>query len=183
MSDDLLVVEPDEAKNDKTMGALRALSADLQQKGIRSALHKGGLPLVKAMRSLAPDDRTTSGSHLQQAINKTNVKSGDGLLTGQGRRFADIGKDEIALVIGPNKKIGGISVHGTASITEWGAKPHTIMPKHGVLNIAGRFFTGSIHHPGVTGTGWMARTLDMAGNRYYEQFYHGLERFMDKYGH
>jgi len=182
LNDEFLSVEPEKDQNKETLEALQALSADLQEKGVRSALHSGGNLIVRAMKANAPDDKRTLGSHLAMSINKTQVKTGAGVLTGQGGRFVALKSGEVGLVIGPNKKLGGRSTHGTASITEWGARAHTIGTAQTLFRIAKSYFFGPIYHPGVRGTGWMSKSMDAAGSAYEQQFYLGLEKWLDKHG-
>lgn len=180
-SDQLIDIDPAE-ENKETLDSLQALSADLQEKGVRSALHSGGNLIVRAMKANAPDDIFTAGSHLSLAINKTQVKTGQGVLTGQGRRYISLGNDEVGLVVGPNRNIGGRSTHGTASITEWGAKPHTIGTSDTLFRIGRSFFYGPIYHPGVKGTHWMSRAYEQSASGYEQQFYIGMEKWLDKHG-
>lgn len=182
LNDELLSVEPDKNHNKATLDSLQALSYDLQEKGVRSALHSGGNLIVRAMKSSAPDDHATTGSHLARSINKTQVKRGQGVLTGQGRRYIALGNGEVGLVIGPNKKVGGRSAHGTASILEWGAKPHTIGTSKTFFHVGSSYFFGPIQHPGVRARHWMSKAMDAAGSGYEQQFYIGLEKWLDKHG-
>ena len=169
-------------ENEKTLNELQALSADLQEKGVRAALHASSIPLVKAMRSKAPDDRSTAGSRLAQAINKTQAKTGAGVITGAGGRSVNLDSGEVGLIIGPNKKVDGRSVRGVAIITEWGAKAHKISAKNNIFKIGPRIFRGTINHPGVKAQHWMSGAFTSVEGQYQEGFYRGLEKWMNKHG-
>lgn len=54
------------------------------------------------------------------------------------------------------------AIHPLAPIVEFGAKPHTITPKHKVLRLAdGSFVTGPIRHPGAPARPFLRPTLPL----------------------
>ena len=180
---DFLEIAPDTAKNTRTINELNELSADLQQKAIRSSLHAAAVPLVQAMKSAAPDDPSTPWSSLSASINKVAAKTGKSVRTGAGVRTVSLGENEVALIVGPNKKIKGRNMHGVASITEWGSKQHIIGPKADKnMRIGKTFVAGTVMHPGVRAKHWMSGALQDTESRFEALFYTGLEKWLNKYG-
>lgn len=54
------------------------------------------------------------------------------------------------------------AIHPLAPIVEFGAKPHTITPKHKVLRLAdGSFVSGPIQHPGARARPFLRPTLPL----------------------
>ena len=174
-----LAVDP---ANAKTLGELRSLSSELQQKGVRAALKAGAKPLQIAMKAAAPDDKKTAGSRLAKAINTTQAKTGQGVMTGLGGRNVSVGPDEVAVIVGPNKKVDGRRETGIAWMLEVGTKAHKISAKNNVLVIGKNFLSGDINHPGIRARNWMANSFIAASTQVEGQFYQGLEKWMDKHG-
>jgi hypothetical protein len=151
----------------KSIDTLKALSANLQQKGVLSALHVAARPLIIAMRANAPDDPATGGSRLAVAVNKTRAKPGRKIATGRGYRVVKSEAEEIALLVGPNKKVTGKYVGYIGWFLEQGAKAHRI---------------GKGQHPGIAPRRWMSRSLESSESMIKTGFYTGLEKWIAKNG-
>lgn len=175
----MIDVEVDTAE---TLRELRELSADLQDKAIKSALRVAAKPLADAMKRGAPDDSSTPGTRLAQAVNITQATKGTRVRTGAGGRMVDVGEGEFGVVVGPNKKVGGKKVDYIAWMLESGTKPHKISSKNNILKLGPRFLRGSIQHPGVRARYWMSGAFASASGQVESQFYVGLERYLDKNG-
>jgi hypothetical protein len=178
----LITVTPLVEQNQKTLGELQELSANLQEKGIRSALRVAAKPLQAAMQAAAPDDSRTPGSRLARSINITQAKTGATVRTGAGDRAVVVGDGEVGVIVGPNKKVGGTGVGYIGWMLESGTKAHKIKSKRKFLKIGGRFAGRSVMHPGVKAMAWMSRSFDSASSLVEEGFYTGLEKWMDKNG-
>ena len=151
----------------KAVDTLKGLSANLQQKGVLSALHVAARPLIVAMKANAPDDPATGGSRLAMAVNKTRAKPGRKVGTGKGYRVVKSEGEEIALLVGPNKKVAGKYVGYIGWFLEQGAKPHRI---------------GKGQHPGVAPRRWMSKSLQSSESMITTGFYTGLEKWIAKNG-
>jgi hypothetical protein len=151
----------------QAIDTLKGLSANLQQKGVLSALHVAARPLIIAMRASAPDDPATGGSRLAMAVNKTRAKPGRKVGTGTGYRVVKSEAEEIALLVGPNKKVNGKYVGYIGWFLEQGAKAHRI---------------GKGQHPGVAPRRWMSKALQSSESMIQTGFYTGLERWIAKNG-
>lgn len=184
MTEQLIDIELDQPAHQEAIQGLRALAEDLREKAIRSALHSGGGVVVRAMQAGAPDDPYTAGNRLALSINKTQAKTGTRVRTGAVGRAVDLRSDEIGMVIGPNKKVGGRKVDYIGWMIEGGTKPHTIKPKRygSLLNIEGRWHRGSVQHPGIRANPWMSRAFDSVANQYQDLFFTGLQRWLDRNG-
>lgn len=175
--------------NKQSLERLQGLAGNLQEKGLRSALRGAAKPLAAAMKAAAPDDPRTGGTRLAQAINITQAKKGARVRTGRGDRFVDVETDEAAVVVGPNKKVGGQNVAWLAWMLEGGTKPHKIGPK--AKNAANRLIIGgrtlpkgqSVTHPGIRPRGWMANAFVAAAGQVEQGFYTGLEQWIKKNGY
>ncbi|HQU87564.1 MAG TPA: HK97 gp10 family phage protein [Denitromonas sp.] len=179
---DLITIEATVEQNQITIGELQALAANLQQKGVRAALRAAAKPLQAAMRSAAPDDPRTSGSRLSQAINITQAKTGTRVRTGAGDRVADVGESELGVVVGPNKKVGGENVGYIGWMLEAGTKAHKISAKNNILKLGPRFIRGDVAHPGIRARNWMSGAFAAASSLVEQQFYAGLESWLDRNG-
>lgn len=169
-------------ENEETLKELQALSADLQDKAIKSALKVSAKPLADAMVSNAPDDPATAGTRLARAINVTQAKKGTRVRTGVGGRVVDVKEGELGVVVGPNKKTGGIKVDWLAWMLEVGTKGHKISSKNNILKLGPRFLRKPVWHPGIRPRAWMDKSFRSASSQIEQQFYVGLERYLDKNG-
>lgn len=165
MRDELLDIALENQK--LSLDTLRALSKDMQNKGVRSALHIAAKPLISAMRSAAPDDPRTVGTRLAAAISKTTAKPGRRVATGRGYRVVKSEADEVALLVGPSKKVGGQRIGYIGWFLEMGTKPHKM---------------GKGKHPGVQAQHWMQRSLEATQSQMEAGFYQGLDKWIAKYG-
>jgi HK97 gp10 family phage protein len=171
---------------DQSLDTLRGLSRDLQQKGVRSALHIAAKPLLLAMKSLAPDDSRTPGNRLADSINKVQAKPGRKVMTGAGHRVVKSEADEVALIVGPNKKVRGKPAGYIAWFMEVGTAPHDIVPKKDKtlkLFIGGNYVTSkTIKHPGIRARKWMAGAMTQSQGQLMGEFYKGLDKWLAKQG-
>lgn len=176
-------------ENRDSLARLQGLAADLQEKGVRSALRVAAKPLQAAMRSYAPDDPRTSGTRLAEAINITQAKKGTRVRTGAGDRFVDLETDEAGVVVGPNKKVRTQNVTWLAWMLEGGTKAHKIAPR--AKNAAGRLIIGgrtlpkgqAVTHPGIRPRGWMGQAFATASGQVQQGFYTGLEGWLKRNGY
>jgi HK97 gp10 family phage protein len=162
---------------------LQTLSADLQEKGVRSALRVASKPVRDAMIRNAPDDPLTGGTRLGKAINILKAGKNTKIQSGRGKRELIAADGKVAMIIGPNKKVDGDSVKHIAWFTEWGTQPHKISakdPYEGTFTIRGGFVRGTIDHPGARGQHWMSKSLAQSRGEIAREFYHGLEKWIKR---
>ncbi len=176
-------------ENKESIDTLRRLGAELQQKGVASALRFAAKPLALAMKATAPDDQETPGTRLSEAINVTKAKKGTRVRTGAGDRFVDVSADELGLVVGPNKRVSGGPVGYLAWFLEHGTKPHAIKPRASKktfkLQINGSVISGvdGVQHPGVKARHWMGNAFTAASGQVESGFYTGLQRWIKRGGY
>lgn len=182
MSSDLIEVSADVAQNKRTLGELRALSSDLQEKAVKSALRVAAKPLAEAMKRTAPDDPRTAGSRLERAVSITQAKTGARVRTGAGGRSVALESGEFGVIVGPNKKVDGRSQAGLALMLEGGTKVHKISSKNNILRIGRSFIARAIQHPGAQATNWIGGAFDSAASQVENQFYVGLEKWIKRNG-
>jgi len=172
------------AGQQQSLDTLHGLSRDLQQKGVRSALHVAAKPLILAMKSLAPNDNETPGSRLAQSINKTIAKPGRRVRTGAGDRVVKSENEELALLVGPNKKYRGKSVGYIGWFTEKGTDPHDIKLKKakmfhfGIDQDRGFVRKAVIKHPGSRALKWQEAAVSRSQGSLQAEFYKGLEKWI-----
>ena len=164
----------------KAVDTLKGLSANLQQKGVLSALHVAARPLIVAMKANAPDDPKTAGSRLEMAVNKTRAKPGRKVGTGKGYRIVRSEGDEIALLVGPNKKVGGENVNYIGWFLEMGVRKHRIGKKNRLYK-TGQTGQGK-WHPGIAAKYWQSRAMQAAEPMMKTGFDSGLEKWIAKNG-
>lgn len=160
----------------KSLDTLKSLSANLQQKGVLSALHVAARPLIVAMKANAPDDPATGGSRLAMAVNKTRAKPGRKVATGRGYRVVKSDDQEIALLVGPNKKVNGKYVGYIGHFLEIGTKPHSVAKKGKAYRSGGKT------HPGIAPRQWMSKALQSSESMIKTGFYSGLDKWIAKNG-
>lgn len=177
--DELLAIKLENQQ--ASLDTLRTLSRDLQNKGVRSALHIAAKPLVGAMRLAAPDDPRTGGSRLALAVSKTTAKPGRRVATGKGYRVVKSEAEEVALLVGPNKRVGGKSIGYIGWFLEMGTKRHSLTPKklRRLFSVIGR---KDKQHPGIEGKHWMQGALEATQSQMEAGFYQGLDKWIAKYG-
>jgi len=164
-----------------SIDTLRSLSRDLQQKGVRSALRASAVPLVVAMKAAAPDDPRTTGSRLEQSINRTIAKPGRKVKTGRGDRIVKQEGEEIAILVGPNKGVSKQKVGYIGWFTEKGTKPHTLESKK-IRRISKALGRKSSMHPGSRAQHWMENAFSASQGQVESLFYSNLEKWIAKHG-
>lgn len=154
---------------DELLAELDQLIVKLQNKAVRSGLVAVAAPVKRTMRELAPKQH---GS-LAQSVNHR-------LLNKRQKARLSIADDQVAIIVGPNKKVQGANVAWKANMLEHGIKAHNIKPKKsnkkGVLRIGGDFASGDIKHPGVKANPFMARAIEQHQGDVEPRFYQGLTK-------
>ncbi|AIY65196.1 HK97 gp10 family phage protein [Pseudoalteromonas piratica] len=172
---------------------LDKLENGLKTKAIRAGLRTASAPVKKQMKADAPDrtgrlsksigHQTLSGKRKQNAL----------LLVGKGQKdTTKLEEEQYAIIVGPNRKVAGINPSYYAHILEFGARSHSIsvrkknhgktmrISKAGSSSTSFYFAKGSVSHPGIKATGWMAKAHDAAANDINAGFYKGLSRYLDR---
>lgn len=165
--------------SEKAVKQLGELEEELKTKAVRAGLSPLATEVRKRMQTLAPDDTGV----LKQSINRTSIS---GRAAARLKIFGQTPKlnpGEVALLIGPNKRVGGVRRSSIAHLIEGGTKPHTLTPKRASVLRFRDGFAKSVDHPGTRGQPFMEPALDSVdGSRGRELFDKGLERHLRKLG-
>ena len=164
-----------EANDDieKLIIELNQFEEKLKHKVVRSGLVSLARPVKKSMKANAPQD----DGDLAKSINHK-------LLNKRQKSRLSIDSDEVAILVGPNKKVNGFHKGFIANFIEDGVKPHSIkaIKKHDKTMKfgSGDFFSGEINHPGIKANPFMERSIDQNDQNFEELFYKGMARTLDK---
>ena len=169
----------------RTVRVLSKVAVELRGKAVRRGLDVATKPGLDAMKQLAP----MKDGILRQSIGRKKVsKGGTRRLELFGGEAANMARGEQAVIIGPNKKVGGKSRVGIANLIEGGTKPHIIKLKdndglrlRGLRNTRGRqAFAEKIKHPGIRAHRFMERAYRAMLPGFSERFMQGVEERVDK---
>lgn len=168
---------------------LKALSAELAMKTVRAGIVRVAVADVRLMKGNAP----VATGDLQAAVNRRQVSK-----SAMNRMGLGVIGENIAIVVGPNKKVKGQFFGRLANITEGGSKPHIILPKqeskvqallrsHGlrgeksmVLANSKGFFAKKVNHPGTRPDPFMKRSYDQSDSQVEGLFYSGVRDYLDR---
>ena len=161
-----------------TLDTLKTLTDELKEKAIRTSLRAAGKPLQRAMEvKLGQHSRRASN-----AINITRAKTGTRVLASGADGFdvgkLNIGADELAVIVGPNKYRGKFRY--IATLLETGADPHVIGTQFGSLRIGGNYVGKEVMHPGFKGTDIFGASFRAASGQIETEFYTSLQKQVDK---
>jgi len=155
---------------------IRDLSDKLQRKAMVSILGSMANILRKRMIAAVPVD---TGA-VQKAINRKQVSKGGAERLGIGQTGTDV-----AMLVGPNKKVNKRSLARIGNILEHGSKPHIIKArKSSKLSLfAGgkRFAVDKVKHPGTRPTRFMAQSLSASDSEFQAAAAKALDRILRKH--
>lgn len=168
-------------ENARTLERLDKLSVELKSKAVGSGLTSAAKPIKALMKSLAPEDT----GKLKQAVNQTRISARASRRLELFGETQTLAPGEVAILIGPNKKVGGRSRAGIASLLEFGTAPHDITPKNrrglkGILRIGKSGFARKVRHPGIKPRRFMQKSLDMNEAQIEQLFLDGVAKRIDK---
>lgn len=158
--------------NDQINQVLKELTTfelTVQNKIVRSGLVSLSKPLKKSMATNAPKNK----GYLSQSINHKTLRKTQKARLG-------ITETDIAIIVGPNKKVNGFSQSRKANLIEGGVKAHKISPKDKSIKIGNNFVSGDIHHPGVAENPFMADSLSQNESNLANLFYQGMTKTLDR---
>lgn len=142
----------------------------VQNKVVRSGLVALSKPLKKSMIDNAPKDH----GYLAQSINHKSLRPNQ-------KARLNIAADDVAIIVGPNKKVNGFSQSRKANLVEGGVKAHVIESKNKKLRMgAGGFAEGKIKHPGVKANPFMGDSLEQNESNLSGLFYQGMAKTLDR---
>ncbi len=166
-------------EHQRTIDRLGELSGTLQKKVVGSGLTAAAKPVKEAMRLLSPVGKT---GRLRDAIgqNRVSARASDRLDLFDTEDLEESGA--LAVLIGPNRRVGGRRRASLANLLEHGTKPHRIKPRsaRGILKLRGGLFARSVLHPGIKATRYMERALEQAGSQIEERFFEGMSKRLDR---
>ena len=173
---------------DKIIKDMQALSSDLQKKAVRAGLTPASRPFRDSMKSLVP---TKTGA-LRESINVRTISKGASFRLGSVLENK-LKPDQVAVIVGPNKKVNGGNVNWIANILEGGAEAHDIKPRGesrlsivGVRRLAkalkfeGGGFAKTAHHPGIRARFFMKRAFESSGDASSQLFFKGVQNYLNK---
>ena len=164
-----------------TQDALRRMelvSDELKSKAVGSGLTAAAKPIKATMAQLTPVDQ----GDLKRAVNQRRVS---GRAAARLSLFGDsvrLAPGQVAILIGPNKKIGKRNQARVGNLLEFGTKAHTIKPRglRGVLRIGATGFARKVRHPGIRPIKYMQRSLDANAQQIDDLFIEGVSKRLDK---
>lgn len=173
-------IEMDERAQQETLELLDLVSDELKTKVIRRGLDVASKPIVDTMRAMAPNKT----GMLRTAINRTKLsdRAANRLdLFGHGPVSVSAGTQ--AVLIGPNRNIGGIKRAHVANFLEEGTKgPYVIKPKRGKrgLRLGNGKFVTKVNHPGVRARRFMAAAHKAGEDGFEDRFFKGMSDRLKK---
>jgi HK97 gp10 family phage protein len=149
---------------------LNTLEDTLQNKVVRSGLVALSKPIKNDMAANAPKNE----GYLEQSINHKS------LTKGQKTRL-NIDSSDVAILVGPNKKVNGFSQSKKANLVEFGVKAHVIEAKYKTLKLGPNGFAmGKVKHPGIKANPFMEKALKSNESNITGLFYQGMAKTLDK---
>jgi HK97 gp10 family phage protein len=149
---------------------LNELEDVIQSKVVRSGLVTLSKPLKKSMAANAPKDQ----GYLAQSINHKSLNK-------RQKSRLNIATVDVAIIVGPNKKVNGFSQSRKANLVENGVKAHVIQSNNKPLKI-GRtgYASGKIKHPGIKANPFMANALQENESNLQDLFYKGMAKSLNR---
>jgi HK97 gp10 family phage protein len=161
---------------DKILESLLELSATLQVKAIRSGLSSAANPVKASMRSLAP----RKSGRLAESVNHRQIKEKE-------KSGYNVKPNDMAIIVGPNKKIDGTDVTWRANFIEEGVRSHEINTKFTKklgrslkLKIGNKVLGKGVTHPGIKANPFMAKSIKQNDSNVPVRFYQGMAKTLDK---
>jgi len=149
---------------------LNELEDSVKNKVVRSGLVALSKPLKKSMASKAPKDQ----GYLAQSINHKSLNK-------RQKSRMNIAADDVAILVGPNKKVNGFSQSRKANLVENGVKAHVIQSNNKPLKIGPTgYASGKIKHPGIKANPFMANALQDNESNLQGLFYKGMAKSLDR---
>lgn len=145
----------------------------IKNKAIRSGLVSLSNPVKKSMKANAPND---SGD-LAESINHKSLND-------RQKSRLNIDNNDVAIVVGPNKKVDGRNVNWRANFIEEGVKSHDInVKKTGALKrlkLGEKIISGPVIHPGIKANPFMSKAIQSNESNFEALFYKGLARSLKR---
>lgn len=167
---------------------LNALQQDLREKAVKAGLAKVAIAGLDAMKGTVPVET----GKVKQSLNRKT-------LTDNQRGRMGFSDGTFVMLVGPNRRVGGIFKSRIANVLEGGARAHEILPgkstrrlefeyaqgmrqKASVLanRATGQFFGKKVNHPGLSARGWMNSADASNAGRAEGLFYTGVQDFLDR---
>jgi len=141
-----------------------------RNKVVRSGLVALSKPLKKSMASNAPRDQ----GYLAQSINHKSLNK-------RQKSRLNVAPDDVAILVGPNKKVNGFSQSRKANLVENGVKAHVIESNNKPMKVGPTgYASGKIKHPGIKASPFMADALQDNESNLQGLFYKGMAKSLDR---
>ncbi|WP_271270222.1 hypothetical protein [Aliamphritea hakodatensis] len=154
--------------------SLQALETSLKTKAVRAGLVSVAKPIKAAAKNLAPKDK----GDLAKAIGHKTLSKRDAaridLYQGSSNQVSE-NNPGLAIIIGPNRKVGGKSQAYIGTLAEHGTKKRFRHYRKARL----KHLPGYMHG-GTEGTHFMARALSRNQGDIPGRFYSGLANHLDR---
>jgi hypothetical protein len=155
---------------EKIRAELKGFQTDIQTKAVRAGLIEVAKPITKTMKS---GFRSRSGA-LKRSIGRST-------LSNSAKSRLGISAKSTAMLIGPNRKVGGRRQSLKAVRVDQGTKPHIIKPKDdGALMFGGKH-SKLVKHPGAKAANFIANAMRKNEGYTSARFYKGLSKALAKY--
>lgn len=166
------------SKNSETLRRIELLEDALQTKVVGSGLTAAAKPIKAMMKQLAPEQ---TGA-LKKAIGQSRLSGRAASRLNLFGESVRLMPGQVAILIGPNRKVGKRRLAGLGSIQEFGSKRHFIRPKKrgGVLKIGRNSFARFVRHPGTKATNFMKKSLDANASEIDDLFMRGMTKRLDR---
>lgn len=163
---------------DELLGKLKQLEQSTQTKALRSGL----VAAIKPMKADMKQDAAVDTGDLSKSIGHSTLsKTAAARLGGVGG--VNLGAGVLALLVGPNRRVGGKPQAWKANLLDGGTKPHQISPRKGkALSLGGKGVARSVSHPGIEATNFMKQAYESNLSGFQGRFYEGLAKFLKKKG-
>tara|TARA_A100001201_G_scaffold143757_1_gene147249 strand:+ start:120 stop:647 length:528 start_codon:yes stop_codon:yes gene_type:complete len=161
-----------------TLQRLDKLSVELKTKAVASGLTAAAKPIKAMMKATAPADT----GKLRQAINQLRVSARASRRLDLFGETQTLAPGQVAILIGPNKKVQGKRRAGIANMLEFGTKAHEIKPRkmNLFLRIGATGIARKVRHPGIKANPFMQRALDANASTIQANFVQGVGKRIDK---
>ena len=162
----------------ETVKRLEKIEDELKRKAVGSGLTAAAKPIKATMAALTPVD---TGA-LKKSINQLRISGKASRRLSLFNETIQLRPDQIAIIVGPNKRVDNRRRSSLAHILEFGARAHRIAPTagRGLLRLGNEGFARTVNHPGIKGSRYMQRALEQNEGQIEELFFQGAAKRLDK---
>lgn len=172
------------------LAELNALAdTDLRDRALKAGVVKVATHAEAIMQHQSPKKTGT----LEKSINRRQASA-------KNRALMNVANSGYAVIVGPNKRIGGLHRQRIANVLEHGAKAHDIVPGKSTLKLdllyeqgikkkakvlydkqTGKFFGRLVKHKGFSAREWIKGSDAQLGSGAEALFYAGVQDFLNRH--